>query len=317
MTTQMLPAIDRDLQWTNRQREVLDLLARGKTNPEIAEALGVSLAGAKWHVSEVMSKLGVTSRDDAANYWVAHNRLPRRLERALRASLGGLGLKWATLGATTVVGVGVLATMAMVAIVAGQRDDAPGGTVTSGASTADVERPPTDSSSADLTVPAGATAGGLRDSLKICVEVEPSLDLDADAVAQEVGAVVSAVIQSPAGIAADLDHFQADVISGCPHGYVPPHPEVGRDPALPPVYRGVAEPLEVSTLIFVVSEVEAQYLDPYGGIGRRDYESMCEQQTCAGVTTAVYVTSQTVQSEPDLVRAVLVGLGLSSLSGNP
>jgi hypothetical protein len=34
------------------------MLAAGRTNGEISEELGVSLAGAKWHVSEIMSKLG-------------------------------------------------------------------------------------------------------------------------------------------------------------------------------------------------------------------------------------------------------------------
>lgn len=51
---------------TPRQRQVLRLLAAGRTNPEIARALGISLAGAKWHVSEVLSRLGVTSRIEAA-----------------------------------------------------------------------------------------------------------------------------------------------------------------------------------------------------------------------------------------------------------
>jgi phosphoribosylaminoimidazole-succinocarboxamide synthase len=44
------------------------MLASGRTNPEIARALGISLAGAKWHVSEVISRLGVTSRREAARY---------------------------------------------------------------------------------------------------------------------------------------------------------------------------------------------------------------------------------------------------------
>jgi phosphoribosylaminoimidazole-succinocarboxamide synthase len=43
-------------------------MAAGRTNPEIARALGVSLAGAKWHVSEVLSRLGVTSRVEAARF---------------------------------------------------------------------------------------------------------------------------------------------------------------------------------------------------------------------------------------------------------
>ena len=56
------PARHQQPQLTPRQREVLDLLARGRTNPQIAESLGISLDGAKWHVSEVLSRLGVRGR---------------------------------------------------------------------------------------------------------------------------------------------------------------------------------------------------------------------------------------------------------------
>lgn len=42
---------------TPRQREVLELVARGKTNPEIAETLGITLDGAKFHVSEILDRL--------------------------------------------------------------------------------------------------------------------------------------------------------------------------------------------------------------------------------------------------------------------
>ena len=41
--------------WTPRQREVLELMSRGKTNTQIGEELGISLDGAKWHVSEILS----------------------------------------------------------------------------------------------------------------------------------------------------------------------------------------------------------------------------------------------------------------------
>ena len=74
-----------DVQWTKRQRQVLDLLAGGHTNPEIAEALGLTLWGAKWHVSEVMSRLGAVTREEAALYWRRFNSPGDRLGRAFRA----------------------------------------------------------------------------------------------------------------------------------------------------------------------------------------------------------------------------------------
>lgn len=51
---------------TPRQLEVLTLIERGHTNQEIADVLGISFAGAKWHVSELLSIYGVESRDQLA-----------------------------------------------------------------------------------------------------------------------------------------------------------------------------------------------------------------------------------------------------------
>ena len=43
---------------TERQREVLALIEHGYTNYEIAQALGISLEGARYQVREIMTKLG-------------------------------------------------------------------------------------------------------------------------------------------------------------------------------------------------------------------------------------------------------------------
>ncbi len=54
-----------DYQLTAREREVLGLLVQGMSNPEIAERLVVSRATAKAHVSNILSKLGVSTRSEA------------------------------------------------------------------------------------------------------------------------------------------------------------------------------------------------------------------------------------------------------------
>jgi DNA-binding CsgD family transcriptional regulator/dipeptidyl aminopeptidase/acylaminoacyl peptidase len=59
---------------TPRQREVMELIAAGKTNFEIAQHLGVSLEGAKYHVSEILAKLGVDSREEAVAAWQSGER---------------------------------------------------------------------------------------------------------------------------------------------------------------------------------------------------------------------------------------------------
>jgi predicted ATPase/DNA-binding CsgD family transcriptional regulator len=51
---------------TPREREVLALLAAGRSNPQIAEALFISRKTASVHVSNIISKLNVSSRGEAA-----------------------------------------------------------------------------------------------------------------------------------------------------------------------------------------------------------------------------------------------------------
>ena len=51
---------------TPRQWQVLALLREGLSNEQIALRLGISLDGVKFHVSEILGKLGVGSRNEAA-----------------------------------------------------------------------------------------------------------------------------------------------------------------------------------------------------------------------------------------------------------
>jgi DNA-binding NarL/FixJ family response regulator len=58
---------------TEREREVLVQIARGRSNREIARALVVSEKTVKTHVSNVLMKLGVADRTQAALYAVRHD----------------------------------------------------------------------------------------------------------------------------------------------------------------------------------------------------------------------------------------------------
>lgn len=113
-------AQERERDLTARQREVLALLGEGRTNPEIAEALGLTLWGAKWHVSEILSKLGLTSREQAAEYWRWSRRPLRRMRGWLavpalslpKAAIVAGGAASATLAVAAVFAFGALSSRA-------------------------------------------------------------------------------------------------------------------------------------------------------------------------------------------------------------
>src|SRR5205809_4621927 len=99
--------------FTPREWQVLDLLRRGLTNEQIAQRLEISYATAKYHVAEIISKLGVQTREEAAawqpeavalRWWQrAIAWVPRRAW-PLAGAVGGLAalaaLGWIAFGAS-------------------------------------------------------------------------------------------------------------------------------------------------------------------------------------------------------------------------
>ncbi len=61
---------------TNREREVLRLMIDGLNNPEIADRLVISRGTVKFHVSSILSKLGVTSRTEAVSVALQRHLIP-------------------------------------------------------------------------------------------------------------------------------------------------------------------------------------------------------------------------------------------------
>jgi len=58
---------------TPRERQVLALLTEGKTNKQIAETLTVSSGTVRLHVSNILAKLDVSNRTEAATLALQHN----------------------------------------------------------------------------------------------------------------------------------------------------------------------------------------------------------------------------------------------------
>jgi DNA-binding CsgD family transcriptional regulator len=93
---------------TPREWEVLSLIKEGLTNPQIAQRLGISEHGARFHVSEILSKLGVESRQEAAQ-WTPRQPIGRR-----HGLFGGLSLRIVgSLLAKAAAGIAVAAGVAM------------------------------------------------------------------------------------------------------------------------------------------------------------------------------------------------------------
>ncbi len=57
---------------TEREREVMQLLAEGKTDAEIAEALRLSVSTVNTHVHHILTKLNIKNRVEAVTVWLHH-----------------------------------------------------------------------------------------------------------------------------------------------------------------------------------------------------------------------------------------------------
>ena len=93
---------------TPAEQRVLQHIRAGRPNAEIAAGLGVSLDAVKYHVSNMLGKLGFESREQLAAW-----QEPSRLGRTW-SGLVGLGWKAAIVGGAVAAGVVVL-TVALVA----------------------------------------------------------------------------------------------------------------------------------------------------------------------------------------------------------
>jgi len=60
---------ERKAELSQREEQVLNLIAEGKSNSDIADQLYISVRTVKFHVSSIFSKLNVKNRTEAASMW--------------------------------------------------------------------------------------------------------------------------------------------------------------------------------------------------------------------------------------------------------
>lgn len=132
---------------------MLDLIAYGHTNGEIAEILGISFWTAKWHVAELISKLGVGSREEVAAFWRNERRPIARVRRTLRR-VGVLPLSAKVAGGVALAGVAAGGAILTVALTVSSGGGTPGAPPTIATST------PTPSAAATTTTPLITAAPG-------------------------------------------------------------------------------------------------------------------------------------------------------------
>ena len=73
---QTFDAADKEMSLSNRQKEVLALVAIGATDSEIAQQLCLSVDTVAWHVKEIRARLDARSRAHAVALAMRHDLLP-------------------------------------------------------------------------------------------------------------------------------------------------------------------------------------------------------------------------------------------------
>ena len=95
---------------TPREWEVLEFLRQRLSNEQIAERTGITLDGAKYHVSQILSKLGVGTREEAAAWQLPEERRAWWGSWPLWVRIASVGTIAAAVAGLAVLALGVLRT---------------------------------------------------------------------------------------------------------------------------------------------------------------------------------------------------------------
>lgn len=111
-----------DPRLTPRQREILERIARGHTNTQIATDLGIGFETVKMHVSHILRELGVSSREEAAAWWRETHRPLTRIRAVL--AVGFAARTWAIAGAVAAGTAGLAVLAVAIALASARGSDA-------------------------------------------------------------------------------------------------------------------------------------------------------------------------------------------------
>nr|WP_254259561.1 helix-turn-helix transcriptional regulator [Leucobacter chinensis] len=60
--------VESSIGFTQREREIIDLVAKGLSNPQIAETLSLSVRTVETHLRNIRRKSGALERDEIGDY---------------------------------------------------------------------------------------------------------------------------------------------------------------------------------------------------------------------------------------------------------
>ena len=92
-------------QLSPRQREILDLVAEGRTSKEIAVTLGISESTVNWHLANAFERLGASSRAEAVALAIRSNgadRAPAASPKRLSPTIASARVGWPRLVAIAI-----------------------------------------------------------------------------------------------------------------------------------------------------------------------------------------------------------------------
>ena len=290
---------------TPREREVLALLRLGLTNQEIAERLGISADGAKYHVSEIISKLGVSDRYEAASWperrpWWTAALTPAVLLWRNAVALVSINLSWVAAATSAGLLATVLGGTGLMAFLLVRSSNDPGSDAVL-----------TDSSPQPVGAQQGCSPGFLllseeRCSLSLCVDGaggETVSDGQVETVRDRLESVLAGVSSLPP------EYGKRAVVRGCPPagGLTAAPVDPGERP-MGAVLRDPDVPSEHRVFVYFLSP-EA-YAASFGGetYGLATEEMFCRLDQCWGVTLGLYVS--TSLSSELLGQGLLKALGL-------